>query len=165
MLKPKLLPTAFENGDYFFDDSGEVWVVKKGSWVMTELPDLTWCLFIDDEREFRRVYRDEPVVAEAVVTVRSYTAAEKFIGEAISRYSTAFLETVCFDHDLGTPETGVSLMHLLISAHLDKVLSLNTTDIFIHTANPVGRRNLAELWTSFCTAHSITPAIQHVKAE
>lgn len=61
-------------------------------------------------------------------------------------------KVISFDHDLGEGvPTAVKFMWWLIDQHLDGKLDLNKVEqVFIHSANPVGSKNLKGIWDGFC---------------
>lgn len=63
--------------------------------------------------------------------------------------------TLSFDHDLGynpvsgNNETSMELMHWIIGKDQKNVFDVSNMKIKIHSANPVGRKNLMGLWDSY----------------
>lgn len=66
-------------------------------------------------------------------------------------------ERLSLDHDLGEDQpTAMVFLKWLIENHLDGVFDLSTiTYLCIHSANPVGARNLADEWNSFAHFHNL----------
>ena len=59
------------------------------------------------------------------------------------------IDTISFDHDLGECESGYDLMKWLLDLHLDGHKDLSHTQVFIHSANPIGAKNMQMLWSNF----------------
>ena len=94
-------------------------------------------LFLDDLRCISDVssYDKECI---AWVIVRSY---EEFILEYQNGY-----DVISFDHDLGTEKTGYDCLLYVVE---DVVVKNKVKPkILFHTQNPVGRKNMTELWES-----------------
>jgi hypothetical protein len=70
---------------------------------------------------------------------------------------------ISFDHDLGENEpNAMKFMLWLIDQHLDEKLDLNNVEkVFIHSANPVGVRNLQGLWDCV-SAGELTSGVKSV---
>lgn len=93
-------------------------------------------LFIDD-------LRNPPDNSWTVV--RSYADGV----ELISRMQ-GFPETISFDHDLGLDETGYDFANWLVSQDLDERIDIPPHFTFnVHSANPVGKRNINELLNNY----------------
>ena len=58
---------------------------------------------------------------------------------------------VSFDHDLGGDDTGMKVMWHMIYGDMDGKWNISSiSQVQIHTANIVGRKNLQGLWSSYC---------------
>lgn len=59
--------------------------------------------------------------------------------------------SISFDHDLGEGQpSGYDIAHMLVNKHLDGHIDITkVNDIIIHSANPVGARNIHALMYSF----------------
>jgi hypothetical protein len=92
-------------------------------------------LFLDDKREPKNVglYDHDWIV------VRSYAEAIEFVT------TFGFPDEISFDHDLGMGETGLDFAHFLIDLDLDNGLMPANFVYNVHSANPVGRENIAGL--------------------
>jgi hypothetical protein len=103
-----------------------------------------WSLFLDDEREPSSYLPHDIVVSrsfqEAVLLVQDFGVPE----------------LISFDHDLGSTngvnhKSGKDFLIWLIDEHLDSRIDLgNVKEVIVHSANPVGAKNIAELWNGFC---------------
>lgn len=100
---------------------------------------MSYTLFLDDLREPGTEF-DNSIVSIAR-TVESAVRSVVLLGVP---------ETISLDHDLGGGETAMDFMWFLIEGHLDQKFDLNKIkSIIIHSANPVGAKNLAGLWDGF----------------
>ena len=90
-------------------------------------------LYLDDKRD----PPDE--IAGSHIVVRSYEEAVQLVKDF------GFPEEVWFDHDLGTDKTGLDFAHFLIDLDLDTGAMPGNFSYRIHSANPVGRANIAGL--------------------
>lgn len=93
-------------------------------------------LYIDDERT--------PKTDLPWHITRSYEDATNIIREnGIPSY-------ISFDHDLGTGLSGYDIAKWIVEQDLDGTLSIPTDFQFnVHSANPVGRRNIECLLDSY----------------
>ena len=100
-----------------------------------------WNLFLDDEREPTwELYQPEIARSfdEAVELVRQFGVPD----------------VISFDYDLGRDvPTGKDFLGWLVEEHLDGRLDLNTVKrVIVHSANPVGARNIELLWNGFASS-------------
>lgn len=97
---------------------------------------MSYSLYIDDERE--------PKTARSWIIARTYDDAISIIGElGVPSY-------LSFDHDLGTGLSGYDIAKWIVEQDLDGTLSIPTDFQFnVHSANPVGRRNIECLLDSY----------------
>ncbi len=96
---------------------------------------MTYKLFLDD-------LRAPP--DQTWVVVRSVPAAIHYVAEY------GLPREMSLDHDLGGTEDAPVFVHHLIEQHLDGNLpGLKSVKMKVHSANPVGVRNLYGLWLSF----------------
>lgn len=103
----------------------------------------TWKLFLDDERMPGEDLGNDVIIArtcdEAICLINLY----------------GLPSLISFDHDLGEDRggnvmTSMTLLHWLVDNHLDnKINVLNISRVIIHSANPVGSRNIESLWNCF----------------
>lgn len=106
---------------------------------------MTWTLFLDDERAPTwdlypcEIARD---CAEAIELIQDL----------------GLPNIISFDHDLGKDvPSAMTLMRHLVDGHLDGLFDCNLIErIVIHSANPVGAKNLAGLWDGFAGAELTT---------
>lgn len=103
---------------------------------------MTWTLFLDDERN--------PTPDLGVVQIA------RDCDEAFALIARLGCPTIMsLDHDLGLNNNGPKpsgheFMWWLVEQHLDKLLDLTQVEqVIIHSMNPVGARNTAELWNRF----------------
>jgi hypothetical protein len=99
---------------------------------------MIWTLFLDDERlPTYDLWQD-------VLIARSCDGARKLVSDL------GVPSVISFDHDLGTPETGLSFLWWLIDENLDDRLDLSTiTRVIVHSMNPTGAQNIAGLWNGY----------------
>ena len=100
-----------------------------------------WALFLDDERMPPSNFNGELVVA------RSLQEAISLIEENGCPYY------ISFDHDLGEASTGdaIELVKWIIEKDLDENGGFipKNFGFFVHSANPVGRKNIQTLLSSY----------------
>jgi hypothetical protein len=92
-------------------------------------------LFLDDTR----IPKDVQLYDADWIVVRSYEEAVDFV-EAFG-----FPEWVSLDHDLGTEKTGLDFAHFLVDLDLDRNVMPNNFSFTVHSANPVGVKNITGL--------------------
>ncbi len=63
--------------------------------------------------------------------------------------NTEVIHSISFDHDLGECESGYDLMKWLVDQHLDGHKDLSEVDVYVHSANPIGAKNMRMLWHNF----------------
>ena len=104
-------------------------------------------LFIDD-------LRDPP--DDTWTVVRDYQ-------QAVAYFDTNGLPpVVSFDHDLGLAETGYDVAKWIVEKILDKEVDLPDTFVYtVHSANPVGKRNIEALLDNFTKYHNINNGEEH----
>lgn len=93
-------------------------------------------LFIDDERFPPNDGREWVIVRSSQEAI--YTVAERGAPSFIS-----------YDHDLGGNDTSMRFITWMIDAYLDGELQSFPVNYTIHSQNPVGARNIAELLKGF----------------
>ena len=103
-------------------------------------------IYLDDIRNpHQSGYKD----SEWIV-VRNYA---EFVSAIEKKFSE--LEAVSLDHDLsdfdsdGNEMTGYSCVKWLCDYILDNNLAIANLELKFHTANPVGRGNMASYWNNF----------------
>ena len=87
-----------------------------------------YLLWVDDLRPVPNNYRDK----YEIIIARDYD-------EAVSYLHRFRYDVICLDHDLGDGPTGYDLCKYIIAKHI------YCPEYRIHTSNPVGRKNMAEL--------------------
>lgn len=97
---------------------------------------MTYNLFIDDERF-------PPDDGREWVIVRS---SQEAIYTVVERGAPSFIS---YDHDLGGDDTSMRFITWMIDAYLDGELQSFPVNYTIHSQNPVGARNIAELLKGF----------------
>ena len=95
---------------------------------------MTYKLFIDDIRQ--------PPSPDWVV-VRSSEEAKA----TVLKYGMP--TTISFDHDLGGDDTSMLFIHWLIELSMDNPALPFPRDYIIHSANPVGAKNIDGLLSSY----------------
>lgn len=97
---------------------------------------MTYKLFLDDLR---------PPPDHTWVVARSVAAAIHYVN------TFGLPIEMSLDHDLGGEADAPALLHYLIGEWLDhdKFTGLTRVKMNVHSANPVGFRNLTGLWKSF----------------
>jgi len=107
---------------------------------------LGWALFIDDERNPEDVFWLSYRSDHDWTVCRSWKEVKHEIVSQ-GRMPT----TISFDHDLGDGyESGHEITHNLIDMHLDGDYTfMGSTEIYVHSMNPVGREAIRSLWTNF----------------
>lgn len=97
---------------------------------------MTYKLFIDDERA--------PATDDYGVIARSSTYAI----DTVLLYGIPTF--ISFDHDLGGDDTSMVFIHWLIDYMLDKGVSFpEGFGYYVHSQNPVGKKNIESLMDSF----------------
>lgn len=97
-------------------------------------------LFIDDEREVKKVFPFVDEGADGFVVARSYDEAISFMERNCVRF-------ISFDHDLGTDKTGLDVVKWMIEKDLNSGGKFipEDFDFIVHSANPVGKQNIQEM--------------------
>lgn len=99
---------------------------------------MTWTLFLDDERNPTWDLGTEVLIA------RTCTEARKLVAEM------GVPSVISFDHDLGSPESGLTFVWWLVDESLDERLDLMKVErVIVHSMNPTGARNIAGLWDGY----------------
>jgi hypothetical protein len=89
-------------------------------------------LFLDDERF---------PIGDDWNIVRSYEEAVEFV------LKNGLPDVISFDHDLGTEKTGYDFAKWLVEYIMDN--DLPVFHFFVHSQNPVGKRNIEEYLNGF----------------
>ena len=97
---------------------------------------MSYNLFIDDERF-------PPDDGREWVIVRS---SQEAIFTVAERGAPSFIS---YDHDLGGNDTSMRFITWMIDAYLDGEIDTFPVNYTIHSQNPVGARNIAELLKGF----------------
>lgn len=110
-----------------------------------------YTLFLDD-------LRHPTSNLENVKVARNVSQAIKLVEE------NGVPEVISFDHDLGSGEpTAVRFMWWLLDQHMDEKIDLNKVKrVFIHSANPVGAKNLKGIWDGFCRSELTSGVISMI---
>lgn len=95
---------------------------------------MTYKLFLDD-------LRAPP--DQTWVVVRTVRAAIEYV----ETYGLPL--EMSLDHDLGGSEDAPAFLHYLIERDLDEALGIFQIQISVHSANPVGKKNLLGLLDSY----------------
>ena len=100
-------------------------------------------LWLDDERDPKddRWHAFFPLETSAIVWVKSYDEFTDWIIE------NSLPSAICFDHDLGDAPSGMDAAKWLTEYCMDRGLKLPLWNI--QSANPIGKKNIASLLTSF----------------
>ena len=102
---------------------------------------MCWALFVDDERMPLSNFNGELVVARSL---------QEAISLIVENGCPSFIS---FDHDLGEASTGdaIELVKWMIEKDLDEngCFIPKNFSFFVHSANPVGRKNIESLLTSY----------------
>ena len=95
---------------------------------------MTWKLFLDDERF--------PVDDSTVV---------RTVDEAMSMIKAKGIPfSMSLDHDLGeNQKTGYDFMKEFIDFLMDGDASNVSVSVYVHSQNPVGKKNIEEYWENF----------------
>lgn len=134
-------------------NTGHMWTGS--NWVMmaaspTERP---WCLFIDDIRhppDVRLGPEWQSLENDFLIARTCEDAIAMINGRGLPAYIT-------FDHDLGEDQpAATTIMWHIINGHLDEKWDCSIIrDVQIHSANPVGAKNLFLLWEGFVREHGL----------
>jgi hypothetical protein len=103
---------------------------------------MTYKLFIDDERY-------PPDDGTKWVIVRSSEQAAK----ALIELGTP--EFISYDHDLGGEDTSMKFIYFMVDMYLSGHISQFPTNYYVHSQNPIGKRNIEGLLECFITAAEI----------
>ena len=110
-------------------------------------------LFLDDERNFDDVTCIDYPKFDRVVAVLEYSQFKKFLDNYLVENGTLNGLSFSFDHDLGLLDSeyhrefsGYDCAYYLIESivyhqHIDP----NKISYFVHSMNPVGKKNIEEL--------------------
>lgn len=106
---------------------------------------MTYSLFLDDLRDPLA----PPPFGEWVVVRSSYRAL-------VVLDDLGCPGRMSLDHDLGGDDTAMAYVRGLIERHLDGDVDLaGLADVVVHSANPVGARNIIGLWDGFAESQGI----------
>ena len=103
-------------------------------------------LYLDDIRNPHQTYPND----SDWFVVRNYN---EFVSAIEQHFSD--LDVVSFDHDIGSYDenenevTGYAVLKWLCNYILDNELDISNLTLNFHTANPVGRENMASYWNNF----------------
>jgi hypothetical protein len=122
---------------------------------------MTYCLFLDDERNLEDVPWRHSSRGEGDHQVHPILIARSSAEAQARVLSDGLPAMISFDHDLGGDDTGFKFMWWLINGHLDGKWDLSTVEsIRIHTANPIGADKMTKLWKGFCESQSLACDIE-----
>lgn len=101
---------------------------------------MTYRLFLDDIHPVEKFYKDG-----TWVIVRNVKEAVRVVEK------NGAPDFVSFDHDLGEmSDTGKDFANYLVNADMDgRIDLLDSFDFKVHSANPIGAKNIASLMTSY----------------
>lgn len=112
---------------------------------------MTYRLFLDDERQ---------PVGDDWVIVRDFAAAVEYVCK------NGFPRHVSFDNDLGSEiPTGYDFAKWLIERDLDYNDMPDDFDFYVHSQNPVGKKNIEELLLRYLKFKNKRPASQRTFLE
>lgn len=101
---------------------------------------MVWKLYLDDIRNPK---------AKGWTIARSYDEAIVLILEK------GFPDAISFDHDLGeNAKTGKDLANWIVEYDLDTGLIPKEFKYFVHSANPVGSKNIVSLLSSYLASRN-----------
>lgn len=93
-------------------------------------------MFLDDCRN--------PSIENFDIICRSYNEAIKYVKE------NGIPDYISFDHDLGTDETGYDFAKWLVNSDIENMYIFPDGFSFnVHSANPIGKRNIESLLNSY----------------
>lgn len=112
-------------------------------------------LFLDDGRMPEDVtWIEYPINAEFKVVRNS----KEFI-EAYEELTNQGLEySISLDHDIqevtsnGREVTGYDVLKMVVNLYFSDELAYLPNTVYVHTQNPVGRKNILSYWYNFCTS-------------
>ena len=105
---------------------------------MKGIIEMTWNLFLDDERF-------PPNDGREWVIARNHDEVVHLIANV---YGT-IPSYVSFDHDLGGEDISVKFIWWMIDAYLDERITSFTTQYYVHSQNPIGAANIRSLMDGF----------------
>lgn len=149
------LPSTAAVGEMFYCTQSNCFMMFNGQQWVNVVGNWGWSLFIDDIRNPDDVALSGSWSSASVRLART-------VDSAIDLIETHGLpELISFDHDLGADQPAATLvMWHLINGHLDKKWDCSKIkEITIHSANPVGAKNLLLLWKGFCNEFSLSTSI------
>ncbi len=76
-------------------------------------------------------------------------------------------DCISFDHDLGNNEpVATDFLWWLVNGHLNEQFDLNNIEeVIIHSANPIGARNLQGLWDCFSKSELISGVLATMRPQ
>lgn len=98
---------------------------------------MSYKLFLDDERM-------PPDDGDSSWVIMRSSASAQLAVEALGLPSF-----ISFDHDLGGADTGMIFLHGLIEYCISRGENLDNVGYFVHSQNPIGKRNIEGLMESF----------------
>lgn len=130
---------------------------------------MDWKLFLDDDADGSR----RPAISVENPSWRArmglpltppdtWSLGDWVIARSYDEAVAAFAERgmpvfASFDHDLGDGKDGMSVVRFMIEHDLDHASLPREFAYEVHSANPVGRENIARLLESYLGARSRTP--------
>lgn len=151
-----VLPSTAAIGEMFYCTQSDSFMIFNGQQWTTVVGSWGWSLFIDDIRN------PEDVALSGLWSNASIRLA-RTVEDAIRLIETHELpELISFDHDLGADQPAATkIMWHLINGHLDEKWDCSKIkEVTIHSANPVGSRNLLLLWKGFCDEFGLPTTIR-----
>jgi hypothetical protein len=136
---------------YFNTGTNALMMYNGLGWVHVTSASEPYNLFIDDVRNTMDVDLSPMWLGMDVRTAHTYEMAIEIIEKL------GLPERISFDHDLGEGQPPAThIMWHIINGHLDgKWDCTYMKEVQVHSANPVGARNLLLLWRGFCQEHDI----------
>lgn len=96
-------------------------------------------LYVDDTRDYADWNRDLSY-GKAIIQAKTYKEAIKVLEFYIEHNSKIIVD---LDHDLGGKKTGYDIAKWIVNSGYQNIR------FHVHSANPVGRRNIVELLTHY----------------
>lgn len=158
--------TPIEGMIYHNQTDGRLYVYAQSNgvcqWIpFTEPPKIVWMLFIDDLRAPADAgWGTIGGRSNNMEICRTNQAAI----DAIDKYGLP--ERISFDHDLGEGQASPTVvMWHLINGHMDGKWDCKyIKEVQVHSANPVGAKNLLGLWRGFCSEFDLVMDTRQVVA-
>jgi len=107
-------------------------------------------VFLDDLREPSYLTTHSPQRDGDSKPWQVYRTAEALIEALPSILKQGKPVTFSLDHDLGEDIlTGYDFVKMIVEMHIDGIYTLDDVYIRVHSANPIGAKNMTRLWENF----------------